>query len=158
MGTFEKDSYGINPENPCRQRTSGRLPLESLYYSQPTSLISLKINRSAVLSSLPTKRCGNSKNLASRYIPKAVKLFVWKRDKGSCTYVNQNTGQRCNSQFQIQYDHILPFSQKVETIPENLRLLCAHHNRYEAIEKLGHEKMQRYLEKDLQPLSAAIEG
>jgi len=100
------------------------------------------------LASLPSKRCGNSKNILSRYIPKAIKLFVWKRDKGSCTFINQNTGQRCSSQFQIQYDHILPFSQKGEAIPENLRLLCANHNRYEAIEKLGHEKMQRYLEKN----------
>jgi 5-methylcytosine-specific restriction endonuclease McrA len=53
-------------------------------------------------------------------IPKDVKLAVWKRDEGRCV--------ECGSDFDLQYDHIIPFSMNGANTVENLQLLCARCN------------------------------
>jgi hypothetical protein len=53
-------------------------------------------------------------------IPKDVKLAVWARDEGRCV--------ECDSDFDIQYDHIIPFSMGGASTVENLQLLCARCN------------------------------
>jgi hypothetical protein len=56
-----------------------------------------------------------------RIIPTAVKLLVWKRDKGACTM--------CGSTKDLHFDHILPYSKggTSESV-ENIQLLCMKHN------------------------------
>jgi hypothetical protein len=57
----------------------------------------------------------------NRIIPTAVKLEVWKRDKGSCV--------ECGSKDNLHFDHILPFSKGGTSLKaENIQLLCARHN------------------------------
>ena len=53
-------------------------------------------------------------------IPKEVKLAVFKRDEGKCV--------ECGSDFEIQYDHVIPFSMGGANTVENLQLLCARCN------------------------------
>jgi hypothetical protein len=53
-------------------------------------------------------------------IPKDVKLAVWKRDEGKCV--------ECGSDFDLQYDHIIPFVMGGADTVENLQLLCARCN------------------------------
>jgi len=65
----------------------------------------------------------------SRYIPSELKQRVYQRDKGCCTFVGKN-GKRCGSSWQLQLDHIQPFAVGGKTEFENLRLVCAGHNRY----------------------------
>jgi len=66
--------------------------------------------------------------LASRYIPQAVKMAVWERDKGCCTFVSSQ-GKRCGESGFLQWDHKKPFSLGGSSlIAENIRLLCASHN------------------------------
>jgi hypothetical protein len=65
-----------------------------------------------------------------RHIPAAMKREVWERDGGCCSYTDANTGKRCGSKFQLQYDHIEPYALGGSTEPENLRILCAQHNRW----------------------------
>jgi hypothetical protein len=57
----------------------------------------------------------------SRLIPTAVKLEVWKRDKGRCCL--------CGSSDNLHYDHDLPFSKGGTSLSaQNVRLLCQRHN------------------------------
>lgn len=53
-------------------------------------------------------------------IPQDVKRAVFERDQGCCV--------QCDSSFEIQYDHIIPFSMGGATTIENLQLLCARCN------------------------------
>lgn len=56
-----------------------------------------------------------------RLIPSAVKLAVWKRDKGKCVI--------CGTQSNLHFDHIIPYSRGGSSKdPENIQILCAKHN------------------------------
>jgi hypothetical protein len=53
-------------------------------------------------------------------IPRDVKLAVWQRDEGKCT--------ECGSNFDLQYDHVIPFAMGGANTPDNLQLLCGRCN------------------------------
>ena len=53
-------------------------------------------------------------------IPKDVKLAVFQRDQGRC--------QECGSDFDLQYDHVIPFAMGGGNSVENLQLLCGRCN------------------------------
>jgi SAD/SRA domain/HNH endonuclease len=56
-----------------------------------------------------------------RMIPTAVKLEVWKRDKGACVL--------CGSAKNLHFDHIIPYSRGGSSlVADNVQLLCAKHN------------------------------
>lgn len=56
-----------------------------------------------------------------RMIPSAVKVAVWKRDRGKCVQCGARTG--------LHYDHIIPFSKGGRSDDErHIQLLCARHN------------------------------
>jgi HNH endonuclease len=57
----------------------------------------------------------------NRLIPSAVKLDVWKRDRGRCVL--------CGSRENLHFDHIIPFSLGGSSLSaKNVQLLCAKHN------------------------------
>ena len=81
---------------------------------------------------IPTKSTGAAtpaaKSWASgRAIPAGVRRQVWQRDGGGCSYVDPQTGRRCNSTHLIEIDHIVPHAQGGGADPGNLRLCGAHH-------------------------------
>jgi len=78
----------------------------------------------------------------SRYIPRRMRVEVWKRDTGACTFVS-STGRKCCSRKFLEWDHILPLAQGGLTTEENLRLLCNAHNQLEARRKLGSSFMEK---------------
>ena len=45
---------------------------------------------------------------SSRRIPAALKTKIWKRDHGRCTYVDPQSGRKCNSSFRLEIDHRTP--------------------------------------------------
>jgi HNH endonuclease len=56
-----------------------------------------------------------------RVIPSAVKVEVWKRDKGRCV--------ECGSKDNLHFDHIIPYSQGGSSKDAaNIQILCSRHN------------------------------
>ena len=72
----------------------------------------------------------------ARYIPAPVRDQVFTRDKGQCSYAGSN-GRRCASTRALQVDHITPVARGGAGTSDNLRLLCAYHNRLEAERVMG---------------------
>lgn len=56
-----------------------------------------------------------------RAIPDDVKVFVMRRDGGSC--------RSCGSRSELQYDHIIPLAMGGSNNVENLQILCGPCNR-----------------------------
>ncbi|KAA3636069.1 MAG: HNH endonuclease [Armatimonadetes bacterium] len=73
-------------------------------------------------SEVPAGNGGGEIKLSHRrVIPPAVKLDVWKRDRGKCV--------KCGSPDELHFDHILPHSKGgTSLLTENVQLLCARHN------------------------------
>ncbi|MCY4375390.1 MAG: hypothetical protein OXC31_16640 [Spirochaetaceae bacterium] len=67
---------------------------------------------------------------SGRAIPAAVRRQVWQRDGGRCSYVDRETGRRCNSRHLIEMDHILPYALGGSADQGNVRLLCGVHHRH----------------------------
>jgi hypothetical protein len=78
-----------------------------------------------------------SKN--KRYISTATKREVYKRANGKCEF------EGCGSQYFLETDHIVPISLGGTSDLENLRLLCRTHNQLKAIEALGFDHMNRFI-------------
>ncbi len=95
--------------------------------------------------STPAPESGLSLKQSPRYIPAAIRSEVWARDKGKCTFVSLETGKRCESRHGLQYDHKIPLALGGQTELSNLRILCSRHNSWEAIQKIGHATMKRYI-------------
>jgi len=64
----------------------------------------------------------------SRYIPASVKREVLKMDNHQCSYVSSET-ERCTATHFLQFDHVTPFGIGGKSNFENIRLLCAAHNK-----------------------------
>lgn len=71
-----------------------------------------------------------------RHIPQAVRDQVWLRDQGCCQHRDPQSKKICGSKHLVQIDHRYPYSLGGENQPENLRLLCANHNRFHAQQSL----------------------
>ncbi|UCF06865.1 MAG: HNH endonuclease [bacterium] len=79
----------------------------------------------------------------SRYIPKSIRDTVFERDGGRCTFVGED-GKRCNSDWNLQIDHIVPYARGGDNSSGNLRLLCAQHNLLTAEQEYGADFMKKY--------------
>jgi hypothetical protein len=80
----------------------------------------------------------------TRHIRTAVKDEVWAKYNGRCAYVGAN-GKRCNSTHNLQFDHYpIPFARGGPSTTDNLRLLCAKHNRFTAEKTFGKRYIKQY--------------
>ncbi|MBI5170672.1 MAG: HNH endonuclease, partial [Candidatus Eisenbacteria bacterium] len=71
-----------------------------------------------------------------RHVPAALRRAVAERDEHCCSFVSAD-GHRCGETRGLQIDHITPLAHGGETTEDNLRLLCAQHNRHEAAKRIG---------------------
>ncbi len=103
---------------------------------------------------LALQKESNSKSKVTkntRYIPKSVKQQVWKRDKGQCTFVGANN-KRCNSDYLLQFDHHpIPYARGGSSTVDNMRLLCAKHNRHAAEKTYGRALIRKSYIKEPSP-------
>jgi hypothetical protein len=70
---------------------------------------------------LESARAGVAAERRREPIPREVRLAVWRRDGGRCV--------RCESDFELQFDHVIPHALGGAASIENLQLLCASCNR-----------------------------
>ncbi len=90
------------------------------------------------------KRTGAAR---TRHIPQAVRDEVFVRDGGMCTFVSTD-GKRCGETRNLEIDHIIPYAKGGDNSPENLRLLCAQHNRLAAEDEYGAEHMEKFYRRE----------
>jgi hypothetical protein len=84
----------------------------------------------------------------TRYIPKSVKQQVWRKYNGKCSFVGSNN-KRCNSDYNLQYDHHpVPYARGGPSTANNLRLLCARHNRFTAEKVYGEQAIKKHYIKE----------
>jgi hypothetical protein len=84
----------------------------------------------------PRKRTKRKPRSRTRHIPIATRDAVMLRDKERCTF-RSKSGRRCNATHGLQIDHIKPYALGGTHEPENLRVLCAAHNRHAARKTFG---------------------
>ena len=70
------------------------------------------------------------------HVPNAVQREVAARDGLRCTYVSHG-GYRCSARAFLQIHHEEPWARGGASSPDNLRLLCATHNRLLAERDFG---------------------
>jgi len=86
--------------------------------------------------------------IPSRHVAIQEKEKVWARDKGRCVYKSPG-GRVCNSTRNLHYDHYpIPFARGGPSTADNLRLLCAKHNRHSAGEVFGEQHMEQYRKRE----------
>lgn len=71
-----------------------------------------------------------------RYIPQQIWREVWKRDNGKCTFQSKE-GKKCGETGMLEVDHVRPFALDGKHEMENLRLICASHNKWRAEKTFG---------------------
>jgi hypothetical protein len=79
----------------------------------------------------------------SRYVPAEIRREVWERDQGRCQWPLASGGI-CGSEFQPEFDHIVPLGKGGATAVANLRVLCGPHNDRAARLEYGDEHMNRW--------------
>lgn len=73
----------------------------------------------------------------SRYIPSGLRRAILVRDQASCQFRDAQSSRICGSRYQVELDHIQPWSLGGKHSLENLRCLCAQHNRHRATHTFG---------------------
>jgi hypothetical protein len=74
----------------------------------------------------------------TRHIPASVRDEVWRRDEGRCAFVAE-TGRRCNSRWQVEFHHRIPFARGGPSTVDGLELRCRRHNQRAAELDYGYQ-------------------
>jgi hypothetical protein len=67
----------------------------------------------------------------TRTIPAQVRREVFKRDEGRCAFVD-GEGRRCESAWQVEFHHCVPFGREGPHSTGNVELRCRAHKQFEA--------------------------
>ena len=54
---------------------------------------------------------------------------MFQRSGGCCEFIGEN-GKRCQSKHQLEWDHVIPWSQGGGSDEKSLRVYCRTHNQY----------------------------
>jgi len=61
---------------------------------------------------------------------------VFERSGRCCEFIGEN-GKRCQSKHQLEWDHVIPWSQGGGNDEKSLRVYCRTHNQYRTKETHG---------------------
>jgi 5-methylcytosine-specific restriction endonuclease McrA len=67
----------------------------------------------------------------SRYVPRAVRRAVCRRDGDQCAFVSTD-GRRCTERIFLEFHHVHAHAKRGPGTVENISLRCRRHNQYEA--------------------------
>ena len=125
---------------------------DRLSHVNPSGDLAVVIERAVdlLLAELEKTRLGKTKR-ARRAAPpadpgtvtRAARREVFERDGERCAYVDEETGRRCEARALLQIDHQEPRALGGSGDVDNLRLLCASHNRLVAKQRFGREHVKR---------------
>ena len=79
----------------------------------------------------------------SRYIAAPVRRFVFDRDGGQCTFVDQD-GRRCTAREDLEYHHHIPYGRGGGRGADNISLMCSTHNALMGERDFGKDVMDQY--------------
>ena len=128
-GSRPADAKANAPRTPTPEQSQGTSAPAAKHAARPADTVAApKTNPDAGHHAASTPE---SQSCASgRAISAGVRRQVWQRDGGRCSYVDPQTGRRCNSTHLIEIDHIVPHALGGGADPGNLRLLCGAHHRH----------------------------
>jgi hypothetical protein len=92
--------------------------------------------------SVTAKATDTAPAIRSRYVPKPMRRQLIHRDQARCAYVDPLTKRQCRETRHLEFDHVQPFARGGQTTEENLRVLCANHNRFRA-RRMGFSSYRR---------------
>jgi hypothetical protein len=78
----------------------------------------------------------------ARLSKRTVRAQLVQDANASCEFVDQATGRRCGSRFQLEIDHIVAKALGGADEPSNLRCLCRNHNQFMADKTFGRAFME----------------
>jgi hypothetical protein len=120
-------SHYLDRIDPARKtaRVSSSKSDESSVQSAHPDPISKEASSTSTTSTEPKQSTNTSEeNAPSRYVPVALRKALQERSGGRCEYVSPQTGRRCESRFQLQVEHKIPFSCGGPTTLENCAYFC----------------------------------
>ena len=80
--------------------------------------------------------------IRSRYIPRAVRREVWRRDAGQCALVS-TSGRRCEERSFLEFHHVEAYAKNGLATVDNISLRCSRHNQYESEREFGRRDRTR---------------
>ena len=102
-----------------------------------TGVTKVSASKDAAFARVAKYAAPTPKQLNSRYIPIPTRQKIWQRSNGQCEYQSATTNIKCTSRQALQIDHRQPLALGGPTTFQNLRHLCADHNRHEAAKLFG---------------------
>jgi hypothetical protein len=108
-----------------------------------TACMQLMLDRKAREKGLVEKPLKTPRPSRPGHIPAHVRREVMRRSGGRCEFVLEN-GERCNSTWQVEVDHIEPRALGGPATVANTRACCKAHNQLAARRVFGDDWMDRF--------------
>ncbi len=129
--TFSKAEMAIlqKAQELLSNQTGGSLKATILKLAKKSLKAKQNMRSDATISATLAVNLPLANAKSARYVPAAVKRSIFTRDK-HCQFTDRNTNKICGSKYFLEIDHVVPKHQNGSNELENLRLLCASHNKY----------------------------